>query len=78
MRGVFINCPACNKMLFKNTYLRVGSYITTKCFHCGEVIEVRAELGNIRLSRPNAKLSTENNANSLTDDEDNDTMFLEI
>lgn len=73
MKGIFINCPVCKKMLFKNAYLRVGSFLSTKCFHCGNVITAVSELGKISLSYPQVIHNED-----LTDDDENDIMIVGI
>lgn len=52
MKGVIINCPVmtCRKMLMKNVYLRPGSFLTIRCFHCGETIDIDSRRGEIMLS----------------------------
>lgn len=51
MKGVFVKCPfsECNKLLFKDTYLRPGSFLTTRCYHCGTIITATAEVGKLIL-----------------------------
>lgn len=51
MKGIFINCPSsdCKKMLLKNAYLRIGSYLTIRCYHCGALVILRAEEAKITL-----------------------------
>jgi len=73
MKGAFINCPHrdCGKLLIKNCYLRVGTYLTLKCFHCGNTINVRSEAGRITLSMDKV-------AEKLTDEEDSGIMFLKL
>ncbi len=49
MKGIFINCPSCRKMLFKNAYIRVGSTFSGTCAKCGEGFTLRSESGKITL-----------------------------
>lgn len=49
MKGIFINCPTCRKMLFKDAYIRVGSFMTGECARCGNGFTLRAESGRITL-----------------------------
>lgn len=74
MKGIFINCPNrdCKKMLMKNAYLRPGSYLTTKCYHCGAMVTIESEQGNIKLKcQPVDKFD-------LTDDEDDGIINLHL
>lgn len=74
MKGIFINCPNrdCKKMLMKNVYLRPGSYLTTKCYHCGSMVSVESEQGNIKLKcEPVDKFN-------LTDEEDDGIINLHL
>lgn len=72
MKGIFVNCPECKKPLFRNAYLRPGSFLTCKCFYCGIQILLNAEPGKVilkKLTEPVEKLP-------LPDDEDDDIMML--
>ena len=80
MRGIIITCPNkdCRKMLMKNTYLRIGSYLTVKCFHCGVMVSINAEQGNIELRLQKTSEDISVDKSSLTDDDDDDTIFLSV
>lgn len=81
MRGIIINCAnkECRKMLMKNTYLRPGSFLTVRCFHCGVIVDVHADQGTIKM-----KIGGEIQQNkpveksSLTDEDDEDMIFLSV
>lgn len=74
MKGVFVNCPACRKPLFKNAYLRPGSFLTVKCFHCGKGVEAAADPGRLVLKViPNPAENVD-----LTTSEDDDIVLLNI
>lgn len=51
MKGIFINCPNCRKVIFKDAYIRVGSYFTSECARCGYGYILRSESGKITLKR---------------------------
>lgn len=72
MRGILIKCPfkECRKPLIKDAYLRIGSYLAVKCYHCGVLVEIRAEASNITLK-------IMENPNVLTDDEDSGIVFMQ-
>jgi phage FluMu protein Com len=55
MRSIIINCPDCRKMLMKNTYLRPGSYLTIRCYYCGEIISVVSENGRLVIKNDDHK-----------------------
>ena len=74
MKGIFVNCPACKKPLFKNAYLRPGSFLTIKCFHCGISIEASAESGRLVLKLIGNAVEKPN----LTTGEDDDIVLLNI
>lgn len=70
MKGIFLTCPYCKKMLLKNVYLRIGSFLTMRCFNCGEPVEISSESTRIivkMLSKPV----------ELTDEDDDDTIFMQ-
>lgn len=74
MKGIFISCPTCRKPLFKNAYLRAGSFLTTKCFHCGDQISVKSEVGRLVIL---GLLPVDNLADKpLTDDDESDIMVV--
>lgn len=56
-------------MLMKNTYLRIGSYMTIRCFNCGELVDILSEPNKITL-----KLQA--NDRSLTDEDEDDIIFM--
>lgn len=69
MKGIFLNCPYCKKMLLKNVYLRIGSYLTLKCFYCGEDVHILSDATGIIIK----KLS---NPDKLTNDDEDGTIFM--
>ena len=71
MKGVFVNCPSreCKKMLAKNVTLRPGDGLQMRCFNCGLLVDIRAEVGKITV-----KLLKERE--SLTDDEEDGIIFI--
>lgn len=69
MKGIFVNCPYCKKLMAKNVYLRIGSFLTLKCFYCGEAVEISSESTGIiikMLSKPD----------NLTEDDEDGTIFM--
>lgn len=82
MRGIIINCPVvkCRKMLMKNTYLRPGSFLTIRCFHCGMIIEVVSEQGEIQLSIKNAETIVDKpvEKSEVDEDDEDDIMFISV
>lgn len=75
MKSIIINCPVpdCRKMLMKNAYLRPGSYLTTKCYYCGEIITVISENGRLVI-----KQEGHDHEAGLTDDEENAIINLHL
>lgn len=71
MKGVFLNCPACKKMLGKNAYLRPGSFLSIKCFHCGASIDIISEVGRLTIKVPRTKPE-------FTEEDDDGMIFLSI
>jgi len=75
MRGLFINCPNredCGKLLLKDVFLKAGSYLTVKCYHCGASIKIYSEGIKIKLKLLDInRISTD----SLTDEEDDIIIF---
>jgi len=67
MKGIFINCPSCRKMLFKDAYIRLGTYFTGMCAQCGNIIKLKTESGRIIL-----KIETKIEA----DDNDDEVIFM--
>ena len=59
-------------MLLKNVNLRVGSYLTIRCYHCGTISSISSELGTIKLKID--KIPDE----YLTDDEDSAIVSLSL
>lgn len=57
----------------KNTYLRPGSYLTTRCYYCGEIISVVSENG--RLVIKNSEHNCEGNLNV---DESDDIINMHL
>lgn len=74
MKGIFLTCPSCKKPLAKNTYLRPGSFLTIKCFHCGMSLAIESEPRNIKIKQ----LSPPIVENSLTDDEEDDILIVSL
>lgn len=74
MKGIFINCPSCKKMLFKNAYFRIGSYLTTKCFYCGMAIDLIAEPSKITLKMMGQAVDK----SDLPDDEESDILLVHL
>lgn len=75
MKGVFINCPYgnCKKLMIKNAYLRPGSFLTLKCFHCGQTVVVNSESGRILLSK-----QIDRSQETLQNDEIDDIVFMSV
>lgn len=76
MKGIHLECPnrKCRKPLFKNVYLRPGSFLTAKCFYCGAMVRLDAEPGKVNLRLLNAPVEKVD----LTDDEESDMVVLSI
>jgi hypothetical protein len=78
MKNIIINCPRtdCRKMLMKDTYLRPGSYLTTRCYYCGEIINVVSENGRIILSTEGHECPK--NDSNLPEDDDGDIINMHL
>lgn len=74
MRGIFVACPAkdCKKPLFKDAYLRPGSRLTIKCFHCGAMVAAKAEAGQLILELLNPPEP------EVIDDEDDGVVIMNL
>lgn len=77
MKGIHINCPSCKKPLFKNTYMRIGSYLTCKCFYCGIQLNVTAEPNTIRIKIIGEAVD-KLEKHDLLDDEEDDIMMIHL
>lgn len=53
----------------KNVYLRIGSYLTTKCYYCGEDVEILSDATGIIIKKRNKSVD-------LTNDEDDAMIFM--
>jgi len=60
-------------MLMKNTYLRPGSYLTTRCYYCGEIISIVSENGRLVLKNDGHKCD-----GSLQDNEESDIINMHL
>lgn len=79
IKGVVAHCPnrKCKKLLFKSVYLKPGSWVEAKCFHCGFFISAQGQPGRINLEIL-GELSTDEVAPPLTDDEDDGIVMMNI
>ncbi len=75
MKGIFLTCPACKKPLSKNTYLRPGSFLTIKCFHCGMSVSLSSEPRQIKITQLSPPPVDNQN---LTDDDEDDMVVLSL
>lgn len=75
MKSIIINCPArgCRKMLMKNTYLRPGSFLTTKCYYCGETVTIISENGRLIIKQEGRDREAD-----LTDDDESAIINLHL
>lgn len=74
MKGIIINCAICNKPLLKNAYLRPGSFLTLKCYHCGSAAELFANGPQLVIK----VLAPIVDKQPLTDSDDDDIVMLKI
>jgi hypothetical protein len=59
-------------MLMKNTYLRPGSFLTTRCYYCGDIVSVNSENSRITL-----KIEKKED-DSLQDDENSSIINIAL
>lgn len=76
MRGVVLHCPSCKKLLARNVFLRIGSYFSMKCFHCGKFVDISAGLDNIEVKSSKDTSTKSMDETNLTDREDDGIVFL--
>ncbi len=77
MKGIFVNCPGCKKMLFKNAYLRPGSFLSTKCFYCGSSLTLDSQPGKINIKIV-GKVVDNSLDDDLADDEEDGIVVLSL
>lgn len=73
MKGLFLTCPSCKKMLIKNAQIRTGTAFDLRCFSCGNFIHLDTRSKRIELSYQHF---TSNNNETEDDDSDDVAVFF--
>ena len=50
MKGIFIHCQECKKILLKNAYVRNGSQFDLRCYFCGSIFHLSTAGGEVYLT----------------------------
>jgi hypothetical protein len=48
MRDVSIYCLSCRKPIIWKAYLRIGVYLSVRCWQCGDIMEIRSEPDGVK------------------------------